>query len=243
MLAPVLGFVSLTALLVAQLQTLGTTSYYFLKYLLGFELILAAFIPAVVGMLLAEITVAAPATKMRRAAWSLVAALVATQCFGHLALQDSLLFSETDDGTAAIAPPYSRAGIARGIIAATSATSPGESFDREYVPCSAGRALQSFYPDGWFHAVNASLSGTVSKRVDLLRKQADSVTEIAELTRQVLATGPTVEVVVDPGCVAGIQGELGDTRLASRVVPWSGTPSQLSQSRPRENADSRSWRE
>ncbi len=143
---PYSGFVSLTVLLVAQLQTLGTTSYYFLKYLLGFELILAALIPAVVGMLLAAITVAAPATRVRRGAWSVVATLVATQCFGHLTLQGSLLFSETDDGTAAIAPPYSRAGIARGVIAATSASSPAASFDREYVAVRGRQGAPSVLP-------------------------------------------------------------------------------------------------
>ena len=155
---------------------------------------------------------------------SLAAALVATQAFGHLRIDDSLLFSRTDDGTAAISAPYVRDGIARGVIAATGATSPAESFEREYLPCGAGRALQAFYPDGWFHAVNASLSATVGERVDLLRVQADTVAEASGLAGQVLATGPRVRVIVDPACLAGIRAGLGDAALRSRVVPWDGTP-------------------
>ncbi len=74
--------------------------------------------------------------------------------------------------------------------------------------------------------MNATLSSAVSERVDLLRVRADSIKEIAEVTSQVLATGPDAQVVVDPSCLAGIRGELGDARLASRVVPWSETPSR-----------------
>ena len=49
-LSPVLAAVSSGILLVAQLRAMGTTQYYFLKYMLGVELILAAVVPAILAV-------------------------------------------------------------------------------------------------------------------------------------------------------------------------------------------------
>ena len=112
-LAPVLGVLSLTALLVLQLRVLGTTSYYFLKYLVGFELILACVTPAVCALLLATVT-AAPRRRGLTTVAAALAVALATQAFGNLSAGQALLLSDTDDGTAAVRSPYSRDGDGRG---------------------------------------------------------------------------------------------------------------------------------
>jgi len=142
-LAPALAVASLSVLLVMQIRTIGTTSYYFLKYLLGFELVLACVVPAVCGMLLAMLL--APCSgAWRAAAYGTVAAVLGTQLFVPGWQARTLLFADTDDGTAAVRAPYSRPAMARGILTAVRTTTPEESFSREYLPLGPGNAVQVF---------------------------------------------------------------------------------------------------
>ena len=215
-LAPTVGFVFLAVLLVIQVQTLGTTSYYFLKLLLGFELVLACVTPAVCGMLLAAVT--RPSHRRGVAGLSLAATLLATQLFVPVSLPHGVLFSDTDDGTAAINAPYSRLGIATGVLTAVDGVSPAESFHREYLPLGSGNAVETFYPDGWYHAVNASVTNTVWERFDVLRAEADTVAEAAPLVRRLLAREPDLRIAVESAYVAPLREHLGSPALADRVV-------------------------
>jgi hypothetical protein len=215
-LAPLLGLLSLTALLILQLQAIGTTSYYFLKYLMGFELILSCVAPAVCAMLLA---VALPDVRGGRA-WfcGLLTAVLGTQLFTPGWQVAPLLFSRTDDGTAAVAAPYSRGALAKGVLAVVRDTPPRASFWTEYVPLGPGNAAQTFYPDAWYHAANASVSGDVWERLATLREQADTVNQAAPLVRALLERDPHLRIVVEPDYVDRLRTAL-PTSLAQRVVP------------------------
>jgi hypothetical protein len=220
-LAPLLGVVALSAMLVLQVRAIGTTSYYFLKYFLGFELILTCVTPAVVAMLLAA---ALPGLRAHRA-WSagVIAAVLGTQLFVPGWQTEALLFSTTDDGTAAVKAPYSRAALAAGVLEAVGSTTPGDSFRREYLPLGPGNAVQTFYPDAWYHAVNASVSGDVWARLAVLRTRADSVDEAAPLVRSLLERDSRLEVMVGPSYVDPLRAAL-PAGIASRVVPVGTRP-------------------
>ena len=219
-----LGVVSLMALLVAQIQTIGTTSYYFLKYLLGFELILAVVVPALAGMLIAGVARAWTSRPLAATA-GLVAVLGATVFFGPLSPRDALMFSETDDGTASVAPPYTRAGIAEGVLAAAATSTARESFHMDYLPLGRGNAAQLFYPDGWYHAVHASVTNDVWKRFALLRQNADGPDDAVPIAREVLLLDPALTLMVPPGYVEAVRGGLGSEELARRVVPLGAATS------------------
>ena len=217
-LAPTLAVLSLSALLVLQIRQLGTTSYYFLKYLVGFELILACVTPAVCVMLVAGITVA---SRRRRLMVSLaiVAALLGTQAFGHLSIKDALLLSDTDDGTAAVRSPDSRLGIAEGVLAAAQGVSAADSWNREYLPLGRGNAAQVFYPDAWYHAINASATSTVLARMAVLRVKVRTVEQATPLVRELLSAEPDLQIAVPRTFVEALRDGLADPRLAQRVVP------------------------
>jgi hypothetical protein len=216
-LAPLLGLLALSGLLVLQVRAIGTTSYYFLKYFLGYELILTCVTPAVVAMLLAA---ALPELRAHRA-WSagVLAAVLGTQLFVPGWQTKVLLFSTTDDGTAAVKAPYSRSALAKGVLEAVgSSSTPGDSFRREYLPLGPGNAVQTFYPGAWYHAVNASVSGDVWARLAVLRTRADSVDAAVPLVRRLLERDTRVEVMVAPSYVDPLRAAL-PAGVASRVVP------------------------
>lgn len=224
-LSPVLGVASLSILLVAQLQALGTTSYYFLKYLLGFELVLAALAPALCGVLLAS-TLRPAVTRWRPALTGLGVAAAATQCFGHLPMDRALLFSDTDDGTAAIRAPYSRSGIARGVLSAVDSTSGAESFSHDYLPLGTGNAAHAFYPDGWYHAVNASVTTDVFDRYAILRREILDVDGAVPVVRRLLSRDSGLRILVPPAYLEPLRARLHPSRLRVRIVPFEPAQKQ-----------------
>lgn len=213
------GVASLSVLLVEQMRTLGTTSYYFFKYLLGFELILAALVPALCASLVVVVTRPC-GRRMRGRLASVLVTLLATQAFGHLSLDRALLFSAGDFGTAQVSPPYNRAGIAHGVLAAASSTISG-SVGVEYVPLGAGAAVQAFYPDAWYHAVSVSLTRRAWSRLAVLRHHADSPEAAAALISQLMTSDQSLRVLVDPASVDVLRRGVGSASLARRVLPWA----------------------
>ena len=122
---PVAGLVMLCTLFVVQVQRQGETTYYFVKLLLGYELVLAVLVPAVVAVLV--VTLLAPGgRRLPRVATSVLLSLVATVSFGVVTPAQAKLFDTSDGGTASLVPPYSRTGLAEGILAAV-----GESTGRQ----------------------------------------------------------------------------------------------------------------
>ncbi len=217
LLAVVLAVGSLATLLVLQVKTIGTTSYYFLKYLLGFELILACVAPAVVALVVAG-TLPRQRVPWRTAA-SAAGVVAATFAFGVPLWAGGQLFSTTDDGTAAVRAPYSREALSRGVVAAARTTTRAEALDTTYVAVGAGNAVEIFYPDAWYHAVNATMTGTVAARSTVLRTNADTVEEAAALARRLLRDDRALQVVVDPVVLEEMRAAVGDPALATRVRP------------------------
>jgi hypothetical protein len=218
LLVPVLGFLSLAAFLAMQIHVLGTTSYYFLKYLVGFELVLACVVPAVCAMLLPTGAFLRWSPRRTLVTTGLVAAL-GTQLFAPATQSYTQLFSEDDDGTAAIAPPYTRDGIARGVLAAVHRVGPRESLSTEYLPLGRGNAVQIFYPDAWFHAVNATVTNGVMQRMGVLRVRADGPERATVLAQRLLEAEDDLTILVPVPHYGQVRARINDPDLARRVVP------------------------
>ena len=167
-LAPLGGFVVLTAFLVVQLHTIGTTAYYFLKLFVGIELVMAVLAPAVLALM---VSATAPRLRPRTGVvLATAAALMATQSFGWFPRGTMPLFSETGDGTASVGAPLTRSGIADGILAAVAGTRTNETLTVEYFPIGRASTANPFYADGWYHAVQHSLSEQVFDRYQKLAR-------------------------------------------------------------------------
>jgi hypothetical protein len=217
-LAPLLGLISSLALFAAQLRTVGTPSYYFLKYFMGFELILAAFVPAIVAMVLCRVV-----KPFRRRSWAVAATVVATalatQAYGRFPTADPALLTDHYEGTASVARVYSADRMAHGILAAVGTSSHQQAFGREYVAIGPDRAAEAFYPDGWYHGILPSLTRNVQDRVDMLRHHVDTPRAAVPVVRRLLVAHRDVEVIVDPRYAPALRERLG-SKLAGRVVTW-----------------------
>jgi hypothetical protein len=216
--APVLAIALAVVIFVAQMQAIGTTSYYFLKFFMGTELILVVVVPAVTAMLAASVT--RPRPRRVGIAVSVLGCLLASQAFGLMPGHKWMLLSETDDGTAALSGRYSRVGVAEGIVAAAQHTSPAASIRLEYLALGPGAAASAFYADGWYHGVNASLTTAGMGRLSTLTTRVDDVQEAAPVVTKVLASAPDVRILVAPAYLTPLRSQL-PPELARRVVSWA----------------------
>ena len=212
-LTPVLGLVTLALLLAAQMRA-GEGAYYFVKYLTGVELVAAT----VTAALLAVLTARAPRPRHPRRAAVLGAAAVVgvTQLFGTFPTGSAPMLDSTYPGTTDLGASFSRAAIARGILrAASGAPSPGV----DYLAVATGQAKRLDYPDGWFHAVNGSLTVRSAARVDRLHSASRTVPEVGAAAAGLLGE-PGVRVVVDPRFLVRVRGQLPAGADRARVVSW-----------------------
>jgi hypothetical protein len=219
-LAPVIGLLFSSALLAAQLRSVGTSAYYFLKFFMGYELILAGLVPAVVGFLVAGAPAVVRAGRGVTAAVSLAAVALATQAFGPFPRGEAPLHDADRGGTASVGRPFDARRIAQGVVTAARSSEPSEALRRDYLALGDERAAEAFYPDGWYHGVTASLSGDVQARVDVLRTRVDTAQEAAPVVRRLLREHPGTTVVVAHEHLAELRQLLGADALAERVVAW-----------------------
>jgi hypothetical protein len=214
------------ALLVSQLRTVGTSAYYFLKFFMGFELVLAAFVPAVLGVLVALL----PPGVIRRGSLRVLVAVLATalasQAFGRFPGSPAPLMETGRDGTASVARPLSAAHMARGILAAVDTSTSATSFSTDYLAIGPDRAKEAFYPDGWYHGILASLSARNRQRLDLLRSHVDEFDDAVRVARAVLSRNGDVVLIVSPAYAAPLRARLG-APLRDRVTTW--TPGGLAE--------------
>jgi hypothetical protein len=218
-LTPLLGLVSLTVLLVAQLQALGTTAYYFLKYFLGVELVLAGVVPAVITLAVAML-VEPPRRRGATVGLALVAALLASQTmapfpFGKVGLRAH------PGGTASVGTPLAAGRMADGILAAARGSERETSLEQSYVALGPQRAGLAVYPDAWFHAILASGTVASGTRAELLRRHVEDVDDAAAMVEQVLGADESTQVLVAPVYVEGLRRRMPTPDLAARVVGWS----------------------
>ena len=222
-LAILAGFGLGAVLLVAQFDTIGTSSYYFLKFFIGYDLVLAAVVPALCAMLVAYIG----PTSSRR--WVGVVACVAitaaaTQAFGRFPAGNAPLSTDGRDGTASVGRPFDAARIADGILTAAASSTSSRSVTEDYVAIGPDRAAEAFYPDGWYHGVLASLTAHVRKRLDYFRVRVDTVEEAVPVVHKLLEKEPGVTVVVAPENVVELRDGLGSAQLRDRVRSWDQSP-------------------
>jgi hypothetical protein len=216
-LAPALGFVVLSAFLVAQLQLVGTTEYYFLKYVIGFELVMAAFAPGMCALLVA--TRRSEVRTPRSLTLSVLGCVLASQFFGLFPHGTMPLFSTSGDGTAGLGG-LSVTGVADGVLDAAEGTRAAETMRTEYFPLGKARALNPFYGDAWFHAVHHSLSEKVFERYGPWRRGCVGLNRAAALIAPVLQKEPGVRVVVNPRYVEPLRARMPSKDLARRLVGW-----------------------
>jgi hypothetical protein len=220
-LVPVVGVAMVVTLMVLQMRASAVGSYYLLKLFMGYELVLAVLVPAVVGLLVGS--------RSRNRERPLLPALVAvvatglaTQAFG-LFPHGSVPLEDTErGGTAVVRAPYSGERMASGVLAAARSTSSGASFGRDYVGLGPDAAAQLFYTDAWYHAIQGSLSSRVSARFDDLRAKVDDVDGAAPRVQRMLEGDSGLRVIVAPRFLAPMRRALGSTDLAARVVTWDG---------------------
>jgi hypothetical protein len=205
-------------LLIAQLESTGTTSYYFLKYFMGLELILAACVPICIAVVVAALV---PAHRWLgvNAGVAVAGAFLASQTFGALHHGTALLVDDNDGGTANIHGPYSRESMSEGILRASQGRH--DLLFVDYLAVGKDGAVQAFYPDGWFHAMDASLTSGVYERLALMRRPVDTEEDAAVVARQLLQQDPRVRVVVAPEHLRAIRTALRDSGLGDRVTTWS----------------------
>jgi hypothetical protein len=218
-LVPVVGLAMVVALLVLQMRASSTGAYYLLKFFMGYELVLAALVPAVVGLLLAS-RLPAPRRPWVAVAGAVVATAVASQAFA-LFPQGSVPLMDTErGGTAVVRSPYSGERMASGVLAAVGSTGSGGSFERDYVALGPEAAKQLYYTDAWYHAILASMSQRTGERLGDLRVTAPDVARAAPRARRLLEKERSLQIVVAPQFVEPMRRALGSGDLAARVVTW-----------------------
>ena len=222
LLTPLLGLMLVLSLFVVQVSRNGHTTYYFVKLLLGYGLVLSIVVPAVVAVLVATLLRPSPRSAPRMVA-SVVLALVATVAFGVVPPANAALFDDSAPGTAMVSTPYSRTAMADGLLAAAGATSDPASFDTVYVALGPARAGELFYPDVWFHALHASVSSRVLARMSAMQVQVTTPHEAAAVLTTLFEAEPELKVLVSaqeaPALVAALPA-----RWAARVVPITTAP-------------------
>lgn len=217
---PVIGVAITAALLVSQLRTLGTTSYYLVKFVMGFELVLVPLTAVLCGLLAASVI---PVRRggLRAATVSLLVAAGATQFFGHLSWRDVSMVSPPSSGSDRTGAPLSRSALARGILAAAAATPDARGFTRDYVALGEARGFDAYLPDLWFHALDGGLTTKSMPRMQHLVTLVSGVPDAAPVVRKLLDSQPGTEVLVAPEYLASLRQELSSPELAARVVTWS----------------------
>ncbi len=215
----VAGIVVTVLLLVAQLRWLGETSYYFLKFVMGFELVLAAVVPAVAAMLIAAAVPSGDRRALRVGA-AIAATAVATQFFGTFPRGTFPMFDKERPGTAALVAPFSSPRLAAGLLAATRAYDDADATDLDYVSVGEDGAPRVFYANDWFHAIVVSESAAALERSRTLQARVETVAEATPVVAKLLREHPDVRVVVSPRVAPALRADLGSDDLEGRVLTW-----------------------
>jgi hypothetical protein len=213
-LVPVLAFLSLAGLLVAQLATIGTSSYYLIKFAVGVELVLAT----LTAMLGERLAAALPRHGARwvRLLVCLTAVVAATQALGHLAPRDAPL---RPPGAPTALDRWS-ADIADQLLRASSAVSQTDALRSDLVAVAPADGFEADHTNLWFHALTESLTVPDPARVGLLGGRLGDDRTAAPVVVALLRSRPDGEVLVPPEWVERVRARLGGTGAAARVRTW-----------------------
>ncbi len=226
-LAPVAGALLGAAFLAAQLRTLGTSSYYFVKLFMGLELVLAAFVPAVVVVVVAAVVPRPPAgtpgpwaRPVVRAGTAVLVSVLTALAFGFPSRGPVPLFDTHRQGTASVGTPYAADRIAHGVLAAARASAGAPAFEVDYLAIGPDRAARAFYPDVWFHAVTVSLTDRTGGRLADRDVRVTDLEDAVTASRSLLDREPRVTVVVSPVYADALRERLGVPGPGERVRSW-----------------------
>ena len=217
---PLVGSAFLVLLLVAQLRTLGTTAYYFDKYVVGLELVLVPLTATLCGLLVAAF-VPVRRRRVHAVTVSIVLAAGATQILGHLAWRDVSLVSPPSSLPDHTGVPVSLRATAVDLLAASS-TAPAGGHGVDYLTLRPDRSTRPYLPDVWFHALSGGLTTETFSRMQELNTLVAGTPQAAAVVRRLLAAGPDTSVVVAPELLTPLRRELGAPDLAARVGTWPG---------------------
>jgi hypothetical protein len=215
---------SLLLLVVLQLRTLHTVSYYFFKYLAGCELVLAPVTVAVAAMWAAS---ALPRGRPRRR-WVVASGLLcagATQCWGAVGWHVPAGVAPTwhDRDTAGRTLPAS--GVARDVLAATS-VGPRAAAGSEYLAVRGSAGSGSVLPATWFHALEGGLTTGQQSRFGAFATPVSGVPQAGDVVRALLTRNSSTRVVVAPEYLEPLRAAVGGGRaLARRVTTWPSSGS------------------
>lgn len=215
----VVGAAVSTAMLVAQLSSLGGSSYYFLKFFMGFGLVLAAVVPAVAAMVFAA-GVPTGGRRGLRIGAAVVAVVVASQFFGQFPGAVVPLWDNERSGTALLRAPFSSAGLADGVLRAARGYAGRDTPNFDYVAIGDAGAPSILYPNNWFHAMLVAESSASLERSQRLLDRVKHVDDAVPPVRRLLREHRDVTVVVAPEHVSELRQKLGDPALTDRVVTW-----------------------
>jgi hypothetical protein len=215
--APLVGALLMAVLLASQIRSIGTTSYYFVKYVAGLELVLVPMTAVLVGLLVSGLR---SPTRARLAPVLLSLGMVAasTQYFGHVSLSTAAQLSwERGRPSIRMDDPL-RTRRAAGILSASSAPRSDQGLSWDYVALGSQRGVDATLPDAWFHALAWGITtGNAPRQLALVAAVRDAA-DAAPVVRRLLEGATGTSVIVGPGYAAALRAELPD--LAGRVVTW-----------------------
>jgi hypothetical protein len=216
-LTPLIGAAVLSALLFAQLRMVGTSSYYFLKYFIGLELVLAVLTVTVLTLLL----VAPPWAPGRHIALvlSCVAAATATQFFGHVSWRDAPMLGEFAANSVTHGTTPSRRDIASDIVSASSSTNSAKALGQVYFMMGKDRGPSGLLPAIWFQAISLSLTTNTAARLAPLDTRFRDRADAAMVARDLLTANRELSVVVAPRYLESLRHML-PSGLRPRVSSW-----------------------
>jgi hypothetical protein len=215
-LTPVGGLAALTTLLVLQMRTLGTSSYYFLKLLVGYEVVLATLAALAVAVLVA-VTVPAREGGRLRVLGALAVAVALTQSLGPVPWSAAPMLHPRLHGTDSTGHALDLTAMADGILASTSPATRAES-DRVYVAIGRARGFDGVLPAAWHNALTGTLSRRAHDRIGTLGGTLSDAEAATPYVRDLLEKDGAVTVLVEPSFVASLRSSLG-ADLGERVLP------------------------
>jgi hypothetical protein len=206
---------SLAVLAAAQLREIHTLSYYFFKYLLGAELVLAVVAAAVAGAALGL----APRVTGRRVglALSALVCMVATQSFGPVGWQEAFARPTVPPRTALPTGSMSLEALSRDVLAVAESTPESAALRRDYLVIGVVPRFGAVLPDSWFHALDGGITERQSQRLTVLVPVFPDVGHAAPAALQLLQRDPRASVVVARRYVEPLRRTLGD-RYADRIT-------------------------
>jgi hypothetical protein len=234
-LVPALGSVVVGVLLAAQLRAIGTTSYYLVKFVVGFDLVLAATVAALGGTLIGRVVRVRPRSRPGTA-WAAAYLAFAALLVGGTAAGTLPRIAPAVAGADSAEAQLRVGGMASHILAASRGESTRAALRTEYVAVGAGHAKFVEITDVWYHALTCSATKAVALRTGAIGGlQVTDPASAAQVVETALDHDRRVEVLVAERFVGSIRGHLPE-RAGAQV---RGFPDPR-QSSPRENADSRS---